>query len=39
MKQRNSLHVEANLQKLEAGQKILGWAKSKVGVVNLVSGL
>ena len=39
MKQRNSLHVDANLQKLEAGQKFFGCAKSKAGVVNLVSGL
>ena len=39
MKQRNSLYGDTNSQKLKVAQKIFGWAWSKMGVANLISGL
>ena len=39
MKQRNSLHVDTNSQKLKVDRKLFGWGWSNMGVVNLVSGL
>ena len=39
IKQRHSLHVETDPQKLKADQKLFGWAWSKMGVASLVSGL
>ena len=39
MKQLNSLHVDTNSQKLKVDQNFFGWEWSKMGVVNLVSGL
>ena len=39
MKQRNSLHVDSNSQKLKVDQFFFGWAWLKMIVFNLVSGL
>ena len=39
MKQRNSLHVDANSQKLKVDQTFFGWTWSKMGLANLVSGI
>ena len=39
IKQCNSLHVDTKSQKLKVDRKFFGWAWSKRGVVNLVSGL
>ena len=39
MKQPHFLHVDTNSQKLKVDEKCLGWACSKMGVANLVSGL
>ena len=39
MKQRNSLHVATNSQKLKVDRKFFGWELSKMGAANLVSGL
>ena len=35
----NSVHVVTNSQKLKVDQNFFGWAWSKMGVANLVSGL
>ena len=39
MKQPNILHVDTNSQKLKLIEKFFGWAWSKMGAANLVSGL
>ena len=39
MKQPHFLHVDTNSQKLKVDQRFFGWAWSKMGVANLVSGL
>ena len=39
MKQPNFLRLDTNSQKLQVDQKFFGSAWSKMGVVNLVSGL
>ena len=39
MKQPNFLRVDTNLQKLKDEWKFFGYAWSKIGVANLVSGL
>ena len=39
MKQPNFFHVDTNLQKLKVDCVLSGWAWSRLGVANLVSGL
>ena len=39
MKQPNSLYVDTNSQKLKVDHNFFGWNWSKMGEVNLVSGL
>ena len=39
MKQPHFLHVDTNSQKSKVDQKNFGWAWSKTGVANQVSGL
>ena len=39
MKQPHFLHVDTNSRKLKVHSKIFGWAWSRMGVANLVSGL
>ena len=39
MKQPHFLQVDMNSQKLKVDGKYFGWAWSKMGVVNLMSGL
>ena len=39
MKQPHFLHVDINSQKLKVDQNFSDWARSKMGVANLVSGL
>ena len=41
LKQPHFLHFDTNsqIQKLDADRKCIGWAQSKMGVANLVSGL
>ena len=39
MKQPDFGHVDTNSYKLKSDQKIWGWARSEIGVANLVTGL
>ena len=39
MKQSHFLNVDTNSQKLKVDRKFCGWAWSKIGVTNLISGI